>query len=98
MVLEFGAGLSAGIGRAVSEIDRMLNLAMACLIGLEVLFTLLTLIIRTKGIRVFLGIYSTLMLAPVIFSFQHEVQAYFSGTLLLCALLCGWFTVIFARR
>jgi hypothetical protein len=98
VILDFGDGLSTGLGRAIGEFERMYLVAISCLIGLEFLLIFLTLTLRRKGLRVVLGFFSVLMLAPVILSFQHEIAAYISGTILLFAVLCGLFTLWFARR
>ena len=89
ITLRIGDGFSNSLGKALDEMDRITLLIMTCLIVLEIILVVIGVFHKKKGYRVFLGIISTIFLVPVIFSYQHEVQMYASGTILLITVLVG---------
>jgi hypothetical protein len=75
--------LASGIGRAVDEIEMKTTIFFAFVIFFQILALLIGLFRRTIGYKIFLRFYVIIPIAFSILCFQHEVQHYIQGTLML---------------
>jgi hypothetical protein len=75
--------LASGIGRAVDEIEVKTTIFFAFVILFQIVALLIGLFRRTIGYKIFLRFYVIIPLVGSILCFQHEVQHYIQGTLML---------------
>lgn len=78
-----------GLGNAISYFEWLTNVIMTALIFFGIILILIGIRKRGTGYRIFLAIMNVLFLVPVYFCFQHEVQHYIGGTILLLVALIG---------
>lgn len=87
MVLQnkFASSFSSGF----SDLDWYFGLFFCGLMFLQLAFILLGLKFRNRGYKIFLRILSLLMLVPVFFCFQDELQFYYIGIGIFAFVLTG---------
>src|SRR5687768_11501240 len=88
-LLELGDGLAAGIGRAADTFDRIVTVGMIIVIFIVLLLLRLGYKTQDRKSRIIVAVFCALFSLICIFCFQHEVQAYVSGFLLLIACIAG---------
>jgi hypothetical protein len=75
--------LASGIGRAVDEIEIKTTIFFACVILFQIIAAIIGIFRRTIGYKIFLRFYVIIPIAFSVFCFQHEVQHYIQGTVML---------------
>jgi hypothetical protein len=75
--------LAAGIGRAADDIEMKTTIFFAFVIFFQMIAAIIGIFRRTVGYKIFLRFYVIIPIAFSILCFQHEVQHYIQGALML---------------
>lgn len=86
-----------GLGNAISYFEWLTNVIMTSLIVFGIILILIGIRKRKTGYRIFLTIINVLFLVPVYFCFQHEMQHYIGGTILLLVAFIGLLMALLPR-